>query len=250
MYGTIKCLTEDVSLVMCFYLYFPFCYDSYQIRQFLAYSIVVFGIRFLIQEKREIGKYVLCVLIATLLHKSAVVYFLYLLSIFSTSENNFGKHILRVTVIASVLLVLLRVDIIGILGRLLKNDKFISYSFSNEEYRMNFYLQVFEIAMMVIILLIDKTIVAWNENNEYYAKLLPILEISLLFLPFIIISLVFERLIRPFLIFSYCLVSSNLSNDQEQENSLPFILLAAIIIIRMSVSFGYIEKLFSNCTLV
>lgn len=77
--NTIKLFTPYKTYVLALYFVYPFIIDVVQIRNFLAMSIIVFGMRYLIAEKKNYMKYTLCVLIASVFHISSIFYMVFLL---------------------------------------------------------------------------------------------------------------------------------------------------------------------------
>ena len=73
-------LTNNRSFVWLLYTIYPFVFDVVQYRNFLAFSIVFFALRFLVDEnKKSLLKFVLLVIIATTIHSSSIIYFAFLL---------------------------------------------------------------------------------------------------------------------------------------------------------------------------
>lgn len=246
IYSTIKLITNNNALVFCLYLFFPFGYDSDQIRQFLAYSIVIFAIRYLIKEDKHPIKYIICVALATSFHSSTIAFLLFLLVL--VKKRNYMKYLIRVVGVISVLFAIGGGNIIGLLGRFINNEKILRYSLANTSYRMNIYLQFFEIGMVIVFLMIDNYILS-KRNDEISSEINMILHLSFVFLPLVLYSLAFERMIRPFIILTYAVTVSEFESSSSRNKYIYLFSIIGLIIIRMSVSFAYITDLFNDCTL-
>lgn len=68
------------NIAFCCYALFPFAYDAIQVRFFLSFTIVLFSLQYLIDEKRSgLIKYIIGVVLATLFHSTAIIYGLFIL---------------------------------------------------------------------------------------------------------------------------------------------------------------------------
>lgn len=77
---TILKLTDNFCYVIALYSIYPFIMDVTQVRQFIATTVIIFGFRFLLSSNnKNIYKYIICVIIAFLIHVSAVMYILLIL---------------------------------------------------------------------------------------------------------------------------------------------------------------------------
>lgn len=247
IYSTIKLITNMHALVFCLYLFFPFGYDSDQIRQFLAYAIVIFAVRYLIKQDKHPVKYLIFVAIATLIHSSTAAFIIFLLVL--VKKRNYMKYLSGVVAFVSVIFVIGGGNIIGLIGHVISNEKFVKYSLDNTNYRMNFYLQLFEIVMVFVLLFINNQILS-NRNDEIYSELNLLLHLSLVFLPLVLYSLAFERMLRPFFIFTYAVATSEFENTNSKNRYIYMLSIIILIVIRMSVTFSYITDMFNDCTLL
>lgn len=73
--STIKLFTSNSAYALVLYSIYPFILDVVQIRNFLAMSIIIYGSRYILTYKKEYIKYILCVIIASSVHISALFYF-------------------------------------------------------------------------------------------------------------------------------------------------------------------------------
>lgn len=244
---SVKCITVNYDIVFCLYLYFPFCYDRIQIRQFFSYAIVIFAMKYIVVEEKKAIKYIICVIAASLIHSTAIVYLLYLFALLP--DQKYIKYLIKIVSGLCVVCVLGGANLIGAFSNIINNEKFTRYGFGESDYRMNVYLQIFEIVMFGAFLYLDNKILN-KKDDEKYKILSSILNLSMFFLPFVLVSLSFERLMRPFIILTYGVVAKEYEDKKNKNYWIPLILVIFFMIIRMSVSFGYIIDLFSDCELI
>ena len=78
---TLHYFHANMSYVLLLYLFYPFFYDVIQIKNFLAMSIVIYSIRYLLDNtKLATLKYVVLIIVASLFHIVSVSYLLLLLT--------------------------------------------------------------------------------------------------------------------------------------------------------------------------
>ena len=85
--------------VLLFIILSFFGYHYYVLRQMLALSVLLFSIRFI--EERKLGKFILCVLLATSLHLTSI---LFLIGYFIFPLKITKKHFIRVMIIVAILI--------------------------------------------------------------------------------------------------------------------------------------------------
>lgn len=98
---TIKYFARDDKYTTFFwavYLIFPALLDCIQIRFFVAETIVLYSLRFLISDKkRDIFKYIIFVLIASTIHSSMLIYLIFLIyKVLGKYEN---KYIIIISIV-------------------------------------------------------------------------------------------------------------------------------------------------------
>lgn len=97
-------LKTNVNLVLGLYAIYPFTLDVIQNRNFLAATIVLFGIPFLFREKKSGSiEYIVCVVLASTIHRISIVYLLLLFAKKGRNEK-LRKNILLVIVFLAFLL--------------------------------------------------------------------------------------------------------------------------------------------------
>ena len=120
--GTSFKKSQDKILSVCIFLLGGFFFDSLNImRQYMAMSLVFFGYQFLLKSKKWYLTYILTVIIATLIHSSAII--MLVLVFFTKKMLVSWKWVLPVCII----IVLLNENLMNILGLILQNSRFGVY---------------------------------------------------------------------------------------------------------------------------
>lgn len=97
--STIFYFTENINVVMSFMFIFPLIENVIQRKNFISMAIMLFSIRYLYtQQKKNIVKFLICILLAMCFHSSAIFYFVFILAIF------FNEKKIRNAVIIMVIL--------------------------------------------------------------------------------------------------------------------------------------------------
>ncbi len=229
-----KCLGErTITLIpLAFYLIFPFGYDCYQIEFFLAYSVVFLGFSFLLTKaKRRHLVFIICVSIATFLHKYCFPFFIF--TFFSIKWKNISYLLLLFVGILTLANFAVRINPIAIL-----KDFFPSYyafnSYSSDS--LNPLTVLLSISIFIVALFYSYVV----RNDSMVSRNIFILNlISVVFLFFIFSSLNFERYLRPVMIANYINICFSLRAKQERlkKEALSLFLLS-LLIFRFVITFS------------
>lgn len=214
--STVRKYSPNVMYVYLLYFIFPFFLDIVQVRNFLMMAIMIFSIRYLVEETRHSTlKFVIANFIAITIHSLAV---LYIPLIFVKSKN---KMIIRL----GVFIILCVSAIIFINGNeipfikqivgLFTNNRFILRWF---EFKTNFgfLLPWFIHIMTYFLMLLSKKIIAKNSHDldiievRYFYVMYWITVLGFFFFPFYMVNTEFLRLVRNFSILNY--ISFSISN--------------------------------------
>lgn len=85
---SIKKYTESIAMVSSLFMLYPLFMHGIQVRNAIAMSIIVFGFRYLFEEKKtSLIKYGVCVIVAVLFHSTAIIYFLLILTKLINKKN-------------------------------------------------------------------------------------------------------------------------------------------------------------------
>lgn len=199
--------TERRILVISLYFAYPFLLDAVQIGNCIAYSIILYSIRFLDEEWPKGGiKYAIAVFIASQFHISAIAYILFLLVYVKKT-----KYLITY----SILITLFFLNAINILPRYINKIPIIRshaiqigyYLSYNQSYKNGAVTYAFLISVCFI-LYYWKLSVVKKTNSELKGKIMSdtvtkILALELCFVPFILINSEFVRLVRNMWILYY-----------------------------------------------
>ena len=120
--GTSFTKSQDKILSVCIFLLGGFFFDSLNImRQYMAMSLIFFGYQFLLKSKRWYIVYIAIVIIATLIHSSAII--MLILVLLNKKMLVSWKWVLPVCVI----IVLLNENLMNILEFFIQNTRFSVY---------------------------------------------------------------------------------------------------------------------------
>lgn len=120
--GTSLVKSQDKILSVCIFLLGGFFFDSLNImRQYMAMSLIFFGYQFLLKSKRWYIAYIAIVIIATLIHSSAII--MLILVLLNKKMLVSWKWVLP----ACVIIVLLNENLMNILEFFVQNTRFSVY---------------------------------------------------------------------------------------------------------------------------
>jgi transmembrane protein EpsG len=120
--GTSFNKSKDKILSVCIFLLAGFFFDSLNImRQYMAMSLIFFGYQFLLKSKKWYLAYVATVIIATLIHSSAII--MLILVLLTKKMLVSWKWILPTCIVVLIL----NENLMNILGFILQNTRFAVY---------------------------------------------------------------------------------------------------------------------------
>ncbi len=101
---TLKRYIKDYKFLLFLYIIYPFFYDVVQVRNFLAMSIFIFALPYLLEKSKSGNiKYIISILIAATMQKTALVY-LPIIFINKLEKKKFIKAILIIVIFISILI--------------------------------------------------------------------------------------------------------------------------------------------------
>lgn len=231
--------TLNGHYVILLYMLHQMIVDSEQFRNFIALTILLVSIKYLLTKTKESNiKYVLMILLAASFHSSFILYIIF---VFIKDKS---KKVLITIVFFSVVLLTgftiinnNEIPFLNIILNELTNDKIVSYLTSkiNFGYLLPFFLQLFSI----FLLFLSKRIIR-ERNNEvtthnmrsytdeivretnfidlvYYMNLL-----AIIYIPLFILDINFYRLIRNLLILNYIVYSITAYKLKKRSTTLHF----------------------------
>ncbi|WP_040194944.1 EpsG family protein [Clostridium culturomicium] len=122
---TLKRYTPYTNLIYILYFIFPFLNDAIQIRNFLSMSIIIYSIRYIIEDKKFNSiKYIFGIFLASTIHISSLFYILFL----PIKKVN-RKILFGVTTYFAVILVALAYTdfYLYLVGIITENDRILRY---------------------------------------------------------------------------------------------------------------------------
>lgn len=124
---------ENKYWILLAYIIFPFYTDTVQIRNFMAYAIVIYGCRFLIEECgwKRIAKFMLSIVIASGFHFIALVYLSFLVTLIDR------KKIKRLVPIGMGIILALGMGTFYLQSMIMSMEKYKVYFQGNKLLSMN-----------------------------------------------------------------------------------------------------------------
>ncbi len=213
--NTMKKFTQNYTYVLVLYFIYPFIWDTVQIRNFLAMSIIVYGLRYLLSENKSYFKYFISVLIASTVHITALFYLLFFLNKIEKTSILF-KLSLAFTLVTGFFMS----SIINIIGKFVSVEKIIAYTQTNTSFFTKFMVIIYFSFGLALVYCAHKLLAESNkrkaEDFKYKkplidgASILRINIISMIALGFVMNNLNFFRLYRNFSIINYILFAETL----------------------------------------
>lgn len=212
LYFTILNYKEKLSLGFMFFLYlFMYFTSSFNlVKQSLAVVLVAYSYRFIFE--RNMKKFVIFILIASLFHISAL-FFLPFYFIFSKSDHKNKKLIRLIYILITIVIILNYQVVIKLVTNISIFEEYQTYQ--NELNSANREV-ILEFAVLAIILLFRKPLIKYDERNEIFI-FLSIINCLLLLTGYI--SPYIKRIAAYFGISNIFLLSSlpNLFKDRKQK---------------------------------
>ena len=221
IHKTVKKFTTNYSFFYLLYFVFPFFIDVVQIRNFFAYSIVLYATPYLIEgTKSGTKKYIALVLIASSIHLTSIVYL-----IFAFMKNIKKQNILRLlfylvvfTIMAVTLYRPLFINLMDhvfvLIGRF--DERIFYYDVVSTRYGFLFYWTVQFCYIWIIKILRSrmKNINSSGEmNSNHYKKNIAFIDlvywiniISLVFIPTYAVHSLFFRFYRNLIPLNYLVI--------------------------------------------
>lgn len=223
--------------VLVLYMIFPFFFDIVQIRNFMAFSIVIFALRYLsTYSKRNLIKYCLCILLAFSFHMVSFIYLAFLLVYIKNIKTIYRISI--ITAVSGSVLFLESYKLIrtNFIGEALKkiNPKILYYLYNHLEERTRLLFIIYILSLCLITYIIYKYF--WKHKNdrnsieiENIVFLTKICIVSLIFIIFVILDPTLFRIYRN-VILCYYMLSTYITYDKKTKlNIIPMLINLSII---------------------
>lgn len=217
---------------------FPFQYDTFQIEYFLAYALVTYGISILISDKkRSTLKFILLVLLASLIHLYVLPFLVILL--FRIDAGILRKVITGLILTMTVLNLALRVNYVYILYRIVPGlDRLLPSGGYLSGDSLNILTIIMSLALIITIYYYSYYIKRIYVEDKSISILFKINSVLLVFMPFIFTTLNFERYFRPYLVLNYVLINKTAVLGNKKARYIEA-LIVAMLIFRFWVHWNY-----------
>lgn len=244
---TIERYTQNVAFVLTLYFIFPFLIDVVQIRNFMIMAIVLYGTRYLIEDKiKGTFKFVVLVILASTIHYSASFYLLLLL----VKQKGIKSLLILSVVITFISIISIYSNFIPSLALKFVPAQKVNHWFRNRFnwgiipaaviYLVNFFFIYYSYLKIKSGTSSDKVIdLRGHETNLRYAEVVFKINIILMLVfPFFVFNMIFFRLFRNMFVLDYIMYSICLSYliPKTKEKAL---FTASIILFILMLSFYY-----------
>lgn len=194
LYHTIKYFNANLNLIVSIYMVVLLFIDSEQFRNFISFSFVVYGLVFLYQ--RKFIKYSIIILIASLIHSSALLYLTFLLIGFNFSKKTQIIYLLTFLFLTFLAIVSKNeINIYNLLAFLVKNAESSIYFMTNTNRSIYAIVLIFMV-MLIVVFYINTLTVTSRNKTDIKNFFLSIVLLSAAFLPLHSYNIQFSRLLR------------------------------------------------------
>ncbi|KWX79917.1 EpsG family protein [Paenibacillus jilunlii] len=207
IHSTVSKITTNYNLVLSCYMLSPFFYDVFQFRYFFAYSIVVFALKYILFEnKKNYLKYAALVIISSFFHTATLFFLLYL--VLKLNVRLFIKLALLVSVFVTVANFVMKKNMVDIIYSFINFSKLEYYTSGTIKYQLNSFTPVMIILVILYFVFIAKSI--YDKDPSFTNRqILWVNLLNILIFPLLLVSLDFERFLRPILLINYALIAEH-----------------------------------------
>jgi hypothetical protein len=226
IWSTINRFSPKPQFATVLYFIYPFLLDIVQVKHFLAMSIVIYCIRFLLCEKNS-WRFLLGVIIASSIHIISLIYipFIFIRKI---------KHRTLFQLILVYLIIMIPLSYTGffrILATLFVAEERIGGYFDNRA-RLGFFIQFFIQGLFFITIHFSRSFLIKNNKNSSYVECIYRLNLYLFVLfPLYVINMTFSRGFRIILIPNYIVYSIVLATIKPKGRTLVIIICLSIVVL-------------------
>lgn len=206
---------KESAMVWSLFLIYPALLDCTQIRFFIAEAIIIWALPFLIEKsKKGIAIYIISVFIAFTIHSSAILYLIFLMALVF---EKLRKVTVGLIVIASLIAILGKSQLIKIASIFLNNLRLTRYFYSGNG--VGKFGIVAYIATLILIYCIAKNCFYVSQNiksvrlKKYYAFFFQASILICLVLPLASFDTNFFRIQRPFWLLMYIAIAGLKENN-------------------------------------
>lgn len=208
IYNSTKYFIKNYSMVIILYLIYPFFIDVIQIRNFMSFAIILFGIRFLLNDSlKSKTKYIMTILVASSFHLTSLYYLILLLTSIKSIRN-----LIYITLSIFLIITVSPKILYYLIQHFYFLEKYKAYFVTETRPFMFFLFFIYFLIFLLIAFICNNILVNSSiQDNERYKKFgIIVLKIDILLftsLPLIFLNVNFYRLQRNILILNYILFS-------------------------------------------
>lgn len=220
----IKRIGGNYGLILSCYALMSFTYDCFQIRFFFAYSIIIYGLKYILQQNKEKRMFLIFLAIAMFFHFSSVFFLILLITPKFLAEKY--KIIIGGFLVLFAMAYLNIGSIMTIFASLIPTERLLQYA--NQGVEISIFTSAFVSVIVIAMILITGHIYK-KSKSSFAENLLRLNIICSVLIPILPLSLDFERFLRPVLMYDYAVISSPMvvSKKKRYLFSAIIILLAA-----------------------
>ncbi|NQX45868.1 EpsG family protein [Paenibacillus tritici] len=233
----------NINYVLALFLIYPFIIEIVQVRTFLAMSIVIFSMNYLLFDKRgNVLKYIICISLACTIHSLSVFLFPIIIIKFNRIRSLI-KYIPVLTLVIIIFLIYNGFSLSFMSGIFSKIDSeraslYVTGGFSNT-YILNFIYIIMNLLLAKWSINIINNSSEFNLKDDFKAelskKIYYINIILFIYTPFYLLSGLFFRIPRSFYIINYVLFY--IASERLTKKTQNYYLYNAIIILYLIIVF-------------
>lgn len=256
MYKVVHKYVDNACIIWSLYMIFPMLDNGIQIRNTIAFSIVLLGLKYILNAKeyRNWGiRYAVYILIASTFHKSVLIYLIFVIAPMLKRHN-----IKKIVFICATIILAFGTSIFILFSNLIDQSRVATYLSSENQQvstSVGILICIWHMVIYALIIFLNHTkITHWkitaNKNVEllYWEDMVEKMNICLLIvLPLYFYTFTYTRVIRYFLIINYMFFASYMQKRKaNNEDNKKYNIKQIIVIIFIVVTFVGMDILLNN----
>lgn len=230
LHNSILKYSKEPGWVTLIYMIHPFLLQCIQIRNAFAVAIIIFSLRFLDRENKNILKFIVLMVCAVSIHISSLLYLIILCCVFF--EYKFIVKIsISILLTLEIILYFLKNQIVYFMASLLKTQK-ITYYLSSGDNRFLSTSMLVYLVIYVVCYLVYNQIYKKKNSNDFDGVLLMSSLLIMAYIPLMLVNFDYFRIFEYF----FPVVTMALFNVLHKINFSNFIFKCAIRIGFLSIS--------------
>ncbi len=213
--------TTYITVPSSLYLIYPLFINGVQIRNSLSSAIIIFSIQFLLEsDLKSTIKFIVCVLLATTLHTTSIVYVLLVVA----KYFNISK-IRKITAVLMFSIYIIQQVFSFWLQILFGEQRYIEKFAIKNTISETLFMIVWQLSLLISIILIKRKknksfLYNSNANNRYDELVIKVNVLMLIIMPLYYLDFSVERLVRNLLVINFIYFAEFLKAiDKENKNN-------------------------------